>query len=62
VPGRGCISPGAARSSGPAIGIVSGDDLKLISRNGHDRTALFRAPFDGMTPAGRLPDEGTLSV
>jgi hypothetical protein len=30
------------------LAIVSGDDLKLISRNGHDRTHLFREPFRGL--------------
>jgi ATP-dependent DNA ligase len=37
------------------LAIVSGDDLKLISRNGHDRTALFRAPFDKLAAAGLPP-------
>jgi bifunctional non-homologous end joining protein LigD len=34
------------------LAIVSGGDLKLISRNGHDRTALFREPFDKLAAAG----------
>ena len=29
------------------LAIVAGDDLKLISRNGYDRTELFREPFQG---------------
>jgi bifunctional non-homologous end joining protein LigD len=37
------------------LAIVSGDDLKLISRNGHDRTHLFRAPFDKPAAAGLPP-------
>jgi bifunctional non-homologous end joining protein LigD len=36
------------------LAIVAGDDVKLISRNGHDRTPLFRAPFDKLA-AARLP-------
>jgi hypothetical protein len=31
------------------LAIVAGDDIKLISRNGHDRTVLFREPFRGLT-------------
>ena len=29
------------------LAIVAGGELKLISRNGHDRTALFCAPIEG---------------
>jgi len=28
------------------VAIVAGNDLKLVSRNGYDRTALFREPFE----------------
>jgi bifunctional non-homologous end joining protein LigD len=36
------------------IGIVSGrDSLKLLSRNGFDRTPLFRGPFDKLAASGR---------
>ena len=31
--------------------IVSGDDLKLISRYGHDRNSLVRQPFPGLPGA-----------
>jgi bifunctional non-homologous end joining protein LigD len=34
------------------MAIVSAGEVKLISRNGHDRTALFRAPFDKLVAAG----------
>jgi bifunctional non-homologous end joining protein LigD len=34
------------------LAIVTGDSVRLISRNGHDRTALFRAPFDKLVVAG----------
>ena len=34
------------------LAIVAGDDLKLISRNGHDRTQLFREPFEKLLVAG----------
>jgi bifunctional non-homologous end joining protein LigD len=37
------------------LAIVAGDDVKLISRYGHDRTALFRAPFDKLAAAGLPP-------
>jgi bifunctional non-homologous end joining protein LigD len=33
------------------LAIAAGDDLKLIGRNGHDRTALFRLPFDRVLAA-----------
>ena len=32
--------------------IVAGDGLRLISRNGHDRTPLFREPFEKLVAAG----------
>jgi bifunctional non-homologous end joining protein LigD len=36
------------------IAIVSGrGQLKLISRNGHDRTPLFRGPFQELSAQGR---------
>jgi bifunctional non-homologous end joining protein LigD len=34
------------------LAIVASDGLRLISRNGHDRTQLFRAPFDKLLAAG----------
>jgi ATP-dependent DNA ligase len=34
------------------LAIVSAGEVKLISRNGHDRIALFRAPFDKLVAAG----------
>jgi len=37
------------------LAIVSAGEVKLISRNGHDRTALFRAPFDKLVAAGLPP-------
>lgn len=46
------------------LAIVSGAEIKLISRNGHDRTQLFRAPFDKLVAAG-LPDmvlDGEIAV
>jgi bifunctional non-homologous end joining protein LigD len=36
------------------LGISTGDSLKLLSRNGRDRTALFREPFRALADA-RLP-------
>jgi bifunctional non-homologous end joining protein LigD len=37
------------------LAIVAGSELRLISRNGHDRTPLFRAPFDKLAAAGLPP-------
>ena len=34
------------------LAIVSGSGIRLLSRNGHDRTELFRLPFDKLPPAG----------
>ena len=31
------------------VAIVAGDGLKLLSRNGRDRTALFREPFQPLS-------------
>jgi bifunctional non-homologous end joining protein LigD len=31
------------------LAMVEGGELKLLSRNGHDRTALFREPFEGLS-------------
>ena len=36
------------------IAIVGADGLKLLSRNGRDRTALFREPFRYLPRACRL--------
>jgi ATP-dependent DNA ligase len=43
------------------LAIVAGDDVKLISRNGHDRTHLFRAPFRGLTGPSLVLD-GEIAV
>ena len=41
--------------------IVGPDRLKLVSRNGYDRTALFREPFRALT--GLLtPTSGTIRL
>src|SRR5947209_16854758 len=37
------------------LAIVAGDTLKLLSRNGRDRTALFREPFRPFAAAGLPP-------
>ena len=37
------------------VAIVAGERLNLISRNGHDRTALFREPFRPLAEAGLPP-------
>jgi bifunctional non-homologous end joining protein LigD len=37
------------------LAIVAANDVKLISRNGHDHTALFRAPFEELAAAGLPP-------
>ena len=34
------------------VAIVSGERLKLVSRNGYDRTELFCEPFRGLAAAG----------
>lgn len=49
------------------IAIIAGCELKLISRNGYDRTEIFRLPFEQLGAAGlpamvldgeiALPDE-----
>jgi hypothetical protein len=39
---------------------VSGGDLQLISRNGHDRIHLFREPFRGLT--GSMALDGEIAV
>src|SRR5215472_10815185 len=36
------------------VAIIAGGSAKLISRNGHDRTALFREPFRALAE-GHLP-------
>lgn len=46
------------------LAIISASDITLVSRNGHDRTALFRAPFDKLAAAG-LPSlvlDGEIAV
>jgi bifunctional non-homologous end joining protein LigD len=37
------------------LAVVVGDKLELVSRNGHDRTALFREPFRPLIAAGLPP-------
>ena len=44
------------------LAIVNGDDLKLISRNGHDRTHLFREPFRGLAALAPLVLDGEIAV
>jgi bifunctional non-homologous end joining protein LigD len=44
------------------IAIVAGNDLKGVSRNGHDRTPLFRAPFDGLAGLPPLVLDGEIAV
>src|SRR3954468_8235982 len=34
------------------VAIVAGERLKLVSRNGYDRTPLFREPFRALAEAG----------
>jgi bifunctional non-homologous end joining protein LigD len=44
------------------LAIVAGGDLKLISRNGHDRTQLFREPFQGLTGLPPMVLDGEIAV
>jgi bifunctional non-homologous end joining protein LigD len=44
------------------LAIVTGSELKLISRNGHDRTHLFREPFRGLTGLPPLVLDGEIAV
>jgi bifunctional non-homologous end joining protein LigD len=37
------------------LAIVAGGEVQLISRNGHNRTQLFRAPFGNLAAAGLPP-------
>ena len=37
------------------LAIISARDITLISRNGHDRTAMFREPFQPLADAGLPP-------
>jgi hypothetical protein len=62
-PGR-LAEPRTAKYDGHRlVPIVAGDEVKLISRNGRDRTTLFRLPFDGLAglPPLRLDGEITLT-
>jgi len=34
------------------VAIIAGERLRLVSRNGYDRNALFREPFRGLAEAG----------
>jgi ATP-dependent DNA ligase len=52
---RGLAAFGVKHDGHRLLATVSGDGLKLISRNGHDRTALFRAPFDKLAADGLAP-------
>ena len=61
------VSPGAEPPAGDGwlheikhdghrlVAIVAGGSLQLLSRNGYDRTALFREPFRGLAEAGLPP-------
>ena len=58
------VSPSAERPAGDGwlhevkhdghrlVAIIAGGELKLISRNGYDRTQLFREPFEKLLSAG----------
>ena len=46
------------------VAIIAGERVKLVSRNGYDRTAQFREPFRALAAAG-LPDmvlDGEIAV
>jgi bifunctional non-homologous end joining protein LigD len=34
------------------VAVVAGERVKLLSRNGYDRTGIFREPFRGVAAAG----------
>ena len=44
------------------VAIVTPDTLKLISRNGYDRTALFREPFCALAGLPAIVLDGEISV
>src|SRR3954469_24582383 len=44
------------------VAIVEPDTLKLLSRNGYDRTALFREPFQSVTGLPAMVLDGEIAV
>jgi bifunctional non-homologous end joining protein LigD len=42
--------------------VIAGDKLQLVSRNGYDRTQLFRAPFEGLAGLPPLVMDGEIAV
>lgn len=44
------------------LAIVTGDGLQLVSRNGHDRTQLFREPFEALAGLPPLVLDGEIAV
>ena len=44
------------------VAIVGPDTLKLLSRNGYDRTAFFREPFRNLTGLPRMVLDGEIAV
>jgi hypothetical protein len=70
------VSPGAEPPEGDGwlheikhdghrlLAIINGEALKLLSRNGRDRTALFREPFRPLIGAGlpRMVLDGEITV
>lgn len=44
------------------LAIVGPDRLKLVSRNGYDRTALFREPFQPLTGLPAMVLDGEIAV
>src|SRR5436190_7852917 len=46
------------------VAVLPGDELMLLSRNGHDRTRLFREPFRPLLDAGlpKMVLDGEIAV
>ena len=44
------------------LAIVAGNDLKVVSRSGHGRTPVFRAPFVGLAGLPPLVLDGEIAV
>ena len=44
------------------VAIVTPDNLKLLSRNGYDRTALFREPFRPLAGLPPIVLDGEIAV
>ena len=44
------------------VALVNGGGLKLVSRNGYDRTELFRQPFEGLAGLPPLVLDGEIAV